>query len=123
MLDTLTAPQLHTLRHMLGVNDPFARVPACCRNYAAVNPGDPEYLELERIGAVEQFKANSNTGYDWYRCTEEGRSAAIKSCDDRRKTKAQRVYHAYLLVSDVYRSLSFKEFLTDPYYADARTKA
>ena len=119
----LNERQLHTLRHMLGINTPNDKIPKPCRNYAAVDPGNPEFFELERLGAIENYRARGGSEYDWYQCTKEGRFAAIKSHGDIRKTKAQRKYTAYLDMTDVYSNLTFKDFLTHPDFSTARREA
>ena len=120
----MTADQLHTLRHMLGINKPYDREPKPYRNYAAVNPGDPEYLELERLGAIEKVSGPSEwSEYDYYRCTEAGRAAAIASHRTIRKSRGARVYSCFLSMRDCDPDLTFRDFLTDPYYADVRRAA
>ena len=117
----LTDDQLHTLRHMLGINTPYDREPKPYRNGAAVNPGDPEYLELARLGAVEKYRDPSpGFEYEYYRCTEAGKAAAIASHRTIRKSRSARVYACFLSMKDCDADLTFLEFLTDPYYADAR---
>lgn len=119
----LTDDQLHTLRHMLGINDRTKRVPEPYRNYAAVVPGDPVFLELERIGMVECYRrAGGDQTYDYYHCTEAGELAARKSFRKIRYPRARRRYIAYLRIREV-RVLTFMEFLTDPEYAEVRASA
>lgn len=121
----LTNEQLHTLRHMLGINDPYMRVTKPYRDYAAVNPGDPGFAELERIGAVRKYRVAQKgvTDYHWYTCTEEGRLAAIRSHRTIRKTKAQRVYNKFLHLSDCCPDLTFGEFLTGSDFRQSRDEA
>lgn len=119
----LTKAQLHTLRHMLGINTPNDRVPRPYRNHAAVPPGDPEYIELERLGAVERYTCRGSAEYHWYQCTEAGKLAAMRSHRAIRRTKPQRRYVKYLDMSDCYQDLTFKEFLTHPYFKEARESA
>jgi hypothetical protein len=110
----MTDSQLHTLRHMLGINTPDDRVPRPYRNYAAVNPGDPEFLELERLGMVERYGEACAFGeYDWYRCTDAGYQAAIASHRKIRNKKSARVYAKFLDVRDALNGLTFREFLTE----------
>jgi hypothetical protein len=121
-MENLTKDQLHTLRHMLGINTPDDRIPKPYRNYAAVNPGDPDFLELEKLGVIKKCASAKPgvTEYDYYRCTDEGRLAAMRSHRDIRKPKSSRRYSMYLDISDLYPDLTFKEFLTDPYFKDLR---
>jgi hypothetical protein len=117
----LSNEQLHTLRHMLGINTPDDKIPKSYRNYAAVTPGDPEYIELAKIGAVEMYMALHR--YNYYRCTEAGKLAAMRSHRDIRKSKAARAYMKFLDVRDAYPDLTFKEFITSPEFARARKEA
>ena len=120
----LTPEQLKTLRHMLGINTPEDREPKPHRNYAAVYPGNPEYIELEMIGAIKWYgKQPWPGGLDYYCCTDEGKSAAIKSHRDIRYSRSKRRYIKYLHISDCFSGLTFKEFLTDPMFKDARESA
>jgi hypothetical protein len=76
---------------MLGINDPSKRVPKPYRDYAAVNPGDPEFVAMDAAGLVEQYRTeDSDTAYHWYRCTEEGRLAAMRSFRDIRYSATKR---------------------------------
>jgi hypothetical protein len=108
---------------MLGINTPDDRIPKPHRNYAAVTPEDKEFIELDRLGAVEKYRARGGDEYHWYQCTAEGRLEAIKSHRTIRKTKAQRKYSAYLGITDSYSDLTFKEFLTLPEFYSARERA
>ena len=119
-----TKDQLHTLRHMLGINTPNDRVPKPYRNYAAVNPGDPVYVEMERAGWVRCYrKAGRDTEYDWYTCTDDGKRLAMESHATIRRGKAARVYGRFLDIRDSYQELTFKEFLTSDEYREARQTA
>lgn len=118
----LSEQQLHTLRHMLGINTPTHRTPRPHRNYATVVPGDQEYVELEELGMVERYlKAGEReTEYDWYQCTEAGKLEAMRSHKAIRLPKSKRMYSRYLEISDTDHELTFKEFLTHEYFAEAR---
>lgn len=120
---SLTEKQLYTLRHMLGINTPYDRIPKPYRNYACVNPGDPEFVELERLGAIVRYTPKAPTDYWWYTCTDEGKLAAMRSHKTIRKGRKQRVYRMYLHVSDAFPDLTFKEFLTLPDFEDTRRTA
>ncbi len=119
----LTNDQLDTLRHILGINTPYDRVPRSYRNCAAVNPGDLEFIELEKIGAVERYQIAIETQYHWYQCTEAGKLVAMRSHKAIQKTKAQRRYSAYLDMTDICQDLTFREFLIAPEYAEIRENA
>ena len=123
MKQDLTEAQLDLLRHMLGINTPWDRTPRTYRNYAAATPGDSRFIELERIGAVVRYVARGGKEYHWYKCTEAGRFAAIRSHRDIRYGKAKRRYRKFLSVSDCCPDLTFKEFLTHPDFKDLRENA
>ena len=118
----LTEKQLHTLRHMLGINKPADRVPKPYRNYAAVAPGNEEYVELARLGVVELYEC-SNKDYDYYQCTDQGKLLAMRSHRNIRYTRGKRRYRVFLDIRDAFQDLSFREFLTDPEFAQARAEA
>jgi hypothetical protein len=119
-----TEEQLDTLRHMLGINTPFDRVPSPYRDYAAVVVGDARFAEMERLGLVECYRrAKTEREYDYFRCTETGRAAAMASHREIRMTKAKRVYWRFLEVSDAIADLTFREFLVAPVYAEVRRDA
>jgi hypothetical protein len=120
----LNASQLDTLRHMLGINDPSVGHPKPYRNYAAVNPGDPEFVALATVGAVERYRtAGKDSSYDFYRCTDAGRAAAMASHKTIRLPKSKRVYSKFLDVRDALGDISFKDFLTRPEYRESRETA
>jgi len=124
MSEELTAAQLHTLRHMLGITDLSQREPRPYRNYAATVPGDPEYTELERLGMVCEYIPTALSGsYRWMKCTQAGREAAIKDFYKNRESKSKRVYVRFLEIHDVMPDLTFKEFLTNPDFKEARKQA
>ena len=119
----LTDKQLGTLRHMLGINKPYDKIPKPSRNYAAVNPGDPEFVELEKIGAVVRCRSTLPSDYHYYQCTEAGKEAAMQSHRKIRHGKSKRVYWQYRGLCDCIPDLTFKEFLTNPEYAEIRKEA
>ena len=116
----LTAGQLDTLRHMLGINDSTKRVPPS-RNHAAVDAGDPKLHELARLGMVELYAME--WGYEWFRCTDAGRAAAIASQKARLIPKKQRIYLAFLDLRDCWPDLTFRDFLTSDECREARERA
>ena len=122
----LTERHLDMLRHMLGINDRFwKRDPECYRDYAAVNPGDPLFVDLESLGAVHCYKRAEpgRTKYDWFCCTPEGKEAALASFMKLRYRKSRRVYHRFLDLKDCWADLTFHQFLTDPQFTATRRKA
>lgn len=117
----LTAKHLDTLRHMLGINTPSAPAPRPTRDYYCANPGCAEVVELERLGAVRCYRrADAVTQYDWYCCTDEGRAAAMASHKTIRYSKSRRTYLKFLDIADALPDLTFKQFLTDPQFAETR---
>ena len=125
----LSSDQLDTLRHMLGINSPEHREPRPYRDYAAVNPGDLQFVELERLGAVmcyrraDQTRADGLGNYDWYRCTPAGRQAAIHSHRNIRHSRSERRYIRWLELRDVIPDLTFHEFLTASRFRETRAEA
>lgn len=120
----LTPAQLHTLRHMLGINTPGDKSPKPYRNYYAAEPGNQELIELERLGAVYPFELRQDgSGLKYYACTRAGIADAIESHKTIRHNKARRVYLRFLDARDAFNDLTFKRFLTDPYFQEARRLA
>ena len=118
----VTEDQADTLRHMLGLTDPYAPRATPTRDYYCANPGDPHLAELERIGAVERYAVRD--GYEWFKTTEAGRLAAVQDFMRRaQKPKRARVYRAFLNTSDIVPDLTFREFLTHEFYARIRAEA
>lgn len=120
----LTADQLETLRHMLGINTPYDREPRPYRDYYCAGPGNKDMVELERLGVVERLPTDPElpTDYEWFRCTAAGHAAAIASHRAIRKRKSARVYRAWLKLRDA-GDVTFHEFLTDPDYAQVRRES
>jgi hypothetical protein len=116
--DQMNPYQLRTLRHMLGIDKPELDRPVPYRNYYCANPGEPEMLELVRLGAIELYATQG--GYEWYRCTAAGRAAAIASHKTIRYTPAKRRYIKFLDVRDCLPDLTFREFLTNPRFKQSR---
>jgi len=119
-----TSEQLDTLRHMLGINDPRQRVPDPYRNYAAVIHGDPHFILLAQAGLVERYRIAQTDGeHDYYRCTDAGKAAAMKSYKTIRLSKSKRVYLKFLDLKDVFPDLEFRNYLVDPRFAETRRNA
>lgn len=117
----LTDPQLRILRHMLGIDDRCQKHPECARDYYCANPGDAELVALERAGAVNRYRFSES--YWWYATTPAGRTAAIKSFYARRASRDERRYLSYLSARDCFSGLTFKQFLTQPRFAETRRDA
>lgn len=116
----LTPTQLQTLRHMLGIDTPETREPLPTRDYYCANPGDPELLELQRLGAVHRYGVRD--GYEWFTTTAAGRAAAMASHRTIRLSRPKRLYRRWLHVSDAV-GCTFGQYLTEPEYAASRRLA
>lgn len=122
-IQELSKDQLHTLRHMLGINTPNDRNPKPYRNYAAVEDGDPEYVTLENLGMVEKKGRTIGGTYQYYKVTDLGKFIALKSHRTIRNSRSKRRYSMFLKMRDIDPDLTFKEFLTDDKWVDARMRA
>lgn len=117
----LSAEQLRTLRHMLGIDKPYERAPVPYRNYYCANPGDEQLWEMERMGALRMYRAS--VGYEFFCCTDAGRAAALASHQTIRASRGARRYRTFLNVRDCWPDLTFKRFLTDPVFSQTRRTA
>lgn len=117
----MTNEQLRILRHMLGIDDPYARVPKPYRNYYCASHNYAPLMELERLGAVRLYRTDER--YHWYTCTESGKLAAMRSHKTIRLPKSKRVYAAFLNARDAFQDLTFKDFLTRPEFLRSRVDA
>lgn len=117
----LSDEQLRVLRHMLGIDDPWVRVPMPSRDYYCANPGDEQMRCLQSLGAVRLY--SERDGYEWFTTTEAGRHAAMASHRGIRKPKGARVYSLFLRLKDCWPDLTFKAFLTRSDLRDARQAA
>jgi len=117
----LSADQLQTLRHMLGIDDPHMRIPKPHRDYFCADPSDGKMLALVSAGAVEKYAEQG--GYHWFQTTDAGREAAMKSHKSIRLPKSRRVYSKFLDIRDCFPDLTFQEFLTNPEFSETRRSA
>lgn len=117
----LTDEQLRTLRHMLGIDDPYAKHADPTRDYYCATPGDPQLHELMRLGAVRLYAERD--GYQWFTTTDEGWVAAVDSHRTIRASKGKRLYSKFLEVRDCCPDMTFRKFLTDPALRDTRRGA
>lgn len=113
-----TPSQLDTLRHMLGINDPYKAKPEPYRNYYCASPGNERLHALAAAGAVELYSTRDN--HEWFRCTDAGRTAAMASFRTIQASKPKRVYSRFLSLSDAIPDLTFREFITNPKYREYR---
>jgi len=119
----MTDEQLHTLRHMLGINNPRMKHPIPCRNHAFVVPGDPKFLELEALGVIERDTALVYRNYHRYSCTDKGKRAALESYPQIRWSRSKRRYWKFRQVLEAVPDLTFREFLTSPEFSQSRRDA
>lgn len=117
----LTAYQLSILRHALGINDRYAAYPYITRNHYCGDEGDPNLAKLETLGLIRKEKLLDSTVEPIYRCTEEGRRLAVASFKHIQYPRSRRRYAAYLRTKDALGDLSFRDFLTQERFKDART--
>jgi len=113
--------QLRTMRHMLGIDDPWVREPYPFRDYYCANPGDEKLHTLAKLGGVELYETRGS--YEWFRCTDDGRAAALRSHKTIRKSKGARVYSKFCDIRECYPGLTFKAFLTSTEFKDSRSRA
>lgn len=118
---SLTAKDLDTLRHMVGLNDRWAVVDESkppWRNYFCASPGDEQMARLVALGMVERYSVSG--GYEWFQCLAAGLDAARQSFKTIQPSKASRRYAKFLDLHDVNPDLTFRQFLTAPEFAEAR---
>ena len=106
---------------MLGINDPWMRIPKPSRDYYCANPGDPKIAALVAAGAIRLYRVSDS--YEWFCCTDAGRAAAMASHKTIRKSKSARVYSKFLEISDCLPDMTFRDFLTRQDMADYRKSA
>ncbi len=117
----LSDEQLRTLRHMLGIDDPWLRRPEPTRDYYCANPGNAELHWLQSLGMVRLYRVSDS--YEWFTTTDAGRATAMASHKAIRKSKGARLYSRFLDVRDAWPDLTFKQFLTDPELRETRVMA
>lgn len=123
-----TDEEARLLRHMLGIDKPYEKDPEAYRNYAAVSPGGEQHETFRRMQEKGLVNLCHEAGevyseFDLWRCTDAGRKAARKSQREIRASKPERKYHKYLDLTDSFPNLTFRKFLTDPFFEDAREAA
>lgn len=115
------AEHLRILRHMLGMTDPYQRIPTEYRDYYCAARGNAELQDMEANGLVHCYRRDDS--YDWYTTTDAGKAAARRSFLQVRLPRPKRVYRRFLSVRDACPDLTFREFLTNPDYAEIRRDA
>jgi hypothetical protein len=117
----MTEEQFATLRHMLGIDTPEIGSPKPYRNYYCACFGDAAMKELERIGMVRLYRTSED--YEFYETTDAGRAAAFESHRKVKLPKKKRMYLMYLRIKDARPDVTFREFLVDCEYSNARACA
>ena len=114
----LTDAAIDTLLHMTG-RDPYAPEPG--RNRLVASLGFSGLAELVEAGLVEGLGFWAIGGDHAWRATRAGlaRAAALVAGRAPALTRAQRRYLRWL---DLDGEVSFRTFLTHPYYADDRRR-
>lgn len=117
---------LHILRHSIGLDDNGHvkyGYKSSERNYYCTGPdcsGRADIMELEAAGLMKfSHHINDGTSEIFY-VTDAGKVAALKDVMYPKLTKAQRRYRAFLRID---MGITFKDFLTNPYFKDARRSA
>ncbi len=112
------------LCHMVGLDRIGPKLPNMYRDYAAVNPGDKNFVSMAANGLVRFYYHRDR--YDYYETTDAGKDVALAWFWSHRPTKKSRVYRLWrLLTWECGYQFSFLEFLQcdDPEIAKAREEA
>lgn len=117
----LNDEQLRILRHMLGIDVDDTPNPSEYRDYYCANRDDPVLCGMAGLGVVERYASDHH--YDWYRTTGVGKAVARASQRAMLLPKPKRIYLRWLSISDVRPDLTFRDFLTQPEYAETRRTA
>ncbi|MFB3926601.1 MAG: hypothetical protein ACE14T_11165 [Syntrophales bacterium] len=108
--------EIEILQHSLGLD--WERKPY--RNYYAAAPGDfPEMDALVEKGLMKRGYAVPGNDLRYYHVTDTGKKLAIDNLPPLPAKKIRR-YRRFLDAQDAYPGLTFKEFLTNPLFEDAR---
>jgi hypothetical protein len=116
--------KLHIVLHALGLDRDDIVEPY--RNHFVAGDGHsdmPEILELVAMGMMEEFPTPKcfDSKDRLFSVTKTGREWAIINRPRRpARTKSQRRYTTFLEIADAYPSLTFRQFLTDEQFAEAR---
>lgn len=105
------------LRHSLGLDN----AEQSYRNYYAAGPDDAEVLQL-LVARGWMFRGEDRGGgLFFYHCTASGIAVAEEKTEKPcRKAVGQARYQQFLEAADAFPDLTFKEFLTHPYFSRAR---
>lgn len=115
-------PHGDLLVHMLGLEDGRGAY----RDHYCTDGDEPVLLDMERLGLVRRLPTSKilAEGDVMFVCTRAGRARGFERWEAvrPRPSRSQRVYQAWLRISDVC-DVKFGEFLKDPYFADMRRDA
>jgi len=120
-MNNLTPEQIHILQHSLGLSK---RHDKPYRNYYAASTDsdcsqDQEALvDKGLMTSAGKSPVNSETVY--YYVTDRGCKIAFEHLPKDTRTPGQKRYERFLYARDVFPDLTFKKFLTDPYFEKAR---
>ena len=122
--DSLTEDQVSMLMHMLGLSEQHFSDPDCYRNHAAVEAGTEThemFQSMEEQGIVKHTGSPDKVyDYHFYSATKESKTLALKLYQKNLGTRAERRYKRFLSLQDVHPELTFRAFLMDDYWREAR---
>jgi hypothetical protein len=117
----LTPKQIHILQHSLGISKPHDKP---YRNFYAVYSDSDGIRDLELLVEkglmINSGSSPVNSDMVYYQVSDAGRKVAFDQLPKDTRTRAQKRYEKYLDIRDVWSDLTFKEFLIDPYFKEAR---
>lgn len=118
----ITPKQIDILQHSLGLSK---RHDKPYRNYYAVY-ADSDAIEdldaLVKAGLMAKGgKSPVNSDMVYYYVTDEGRKVAFEHLPKDTRTRGQKRYERFQNAKDAFPDLTFKQFLTDPYFKEARS--
>jgi hypothetical protein len=118
----ISPDELRVLLHTLGLTDPYRAEPY--RNHFVAGIGHDDLPHLDRLcdlGLMERRRGVGMRETDMlYVATEAGQQYAIEQHAKRKPSRAKRRYRAFLNLKDCCPDLGFREFLTNPQFAEYR---
>lgn len=118
-LEGITPEQIHILQHSLGLSK---RHDKPYRNYYAAGTASDCIQDLEALvdkGLMTSAgKSPVNSEMVYYYVTDRGRKVAFEHLPKDMRTRGQKRYERFLNAKDAFPDLSFKQFLTDPYFKE-----
>ena len=113
MID-ISKEEIHILQHSLGLT--YSE--HIYRNYYCAGPNDHRLDVLVEKGLMVKAGPCPGTDNKYYHVTDAGKEIALDNMPV--IPKARRRYLKFLDAKDVYQDLTFREFLTHPFWKDAR---